>query len=474
MRTPALAALFGAALLVPNAAFADEPMPPEQRPDFVLAPLADDLIDFTVETFTLDNGLRVAVVPDDASPTVAIAVYYDVGSRNEEEGRSGFAHLFEHMMFQGSANVGKGEHFQYIARNGGSMNGTTSEDRTNYFEILPSDRLELGLWLESDRMRSLEVTEENFENQREVVKEERRLRVDNQPWVPGWLDFYVQAYDGEGPYGHSVIGSMADLDAAEVEDVQAFFDLYYAPNNAILVLAGDVTRAQAEPLVERWFGDIPRGNAPPPVVIERPERDGPTYLETDDHHATAAAAILGWIVPQAPGAENDAARILAEILGSGESSRLYDRMVRTDATALDVSASIDGRRGPDLFMAYAIAAGDTPATELRDAVLDEVERLRTEGVTEDDIDAARRRIVRQQVERVEGNLGRAIRVARDFLYYDEPDRVNGLVARLNAVTPNDVQAVLDAYLVDDNLTVMHIEPIADEDAEDTDASEGGE
>lgn len=461
MRTTALAAFVGIALAAPALALEDIPDPPEPRPEFALEPLAEDLIDFTVETFTLDNGLRVAVVPDDASPTVAIAVYYDVGSRNEEEGRSGFAHLFEHMMFQGSANVGKGEHFQYIARNGGSMNGTTSEDRTNYFEILPSDRLELGLWLESDRMRSLEVTVENFENQREVVKEERRLRVDNQPWVPGWLEFFVQVYDGEGPYGHSVIGSMADLDAAEVEDVQAFFDLYYAPNNAILVLAGDVTRAEAEPLVERWFGDIPRGNQPPPVTIDVPERDGPTYLETDDHHANAAAAILGWIVPQAPDAQNDAARILAEILGSGESSRLYDRMVRTDATALDVSASVDGRRGPDLFMAYAIAGGDTPATELRDAVLEEVERLRTEGVTEDEIDTARRRIVRQQIERVEGNLGRALRVATDYLYYDDPDRVNGLVARLNAVTPDDVQAILDGYLVPENLTVMHIEPIVE-------------
>lgn len=411
-------------------------------------------LSFDATTYELDNGLRVVLAPDDSAPTVAIAVYYDVGSRDEVQGRSGFAHLFEHMMFQGSANIGKGEHFQYVNRNGGRMNGTTSEDRTNYFEILPADRLALGLWLESDRMRSLAVTAENFENQREVVKEERRLRVDNQPYIPAYLDFFDLAYEN-WEYGHSVIGSMDDLDAAVLSDVQAFFDLYYAPNNAVLVLAGSLDEIEARGLVEFYFGDIPRGADPPPVTIVEPEQREYREAEQVDALATQPAAIVGWHTPPHPSSEADAVEVLAEILGGGESSRFYDRLVRTDAIALSVDVYTEGKRGPDLIYAFAIANGAS-AEQLRDAMLDEVERLGREGVTQAELDGAKERMARSVVASVENLLGRALVFGRDELYYRDADRVNGVMERIAAVTVDDVQSAAQTYLRRTNCDAMLI------------------
>src|SRR5207237_9046609 len=205
---------------------------------FKLAPLE-------IEEYTLDNGLRVVLNKDDAIPVVSLAVYYNVGSRNEKEGRTGFANLFEHMMFQGSENVPKAGHFQYIMKAGVTMNGTTSSERTNYYETLPANQLPLALWLESDRMRSLAVTQENLDNQREAVKEEKRLRYDNQPYVNGFLRLFEMSFKNPAN-AHSTIGSMEDLDAATVEDIREFFRIYYAPNNAVIVLSGAFDIEQAK------------------------------------------------------------------------------------------------------------------------------------------------------------------------------------------------------------------------------------
>src|SRR5213082_2709269 len=222
-----------------------------------------------IEEYTLDNGLRVVLNKDDAIPVVSIAVYYNVGSRNEREGRTGFAHLFEHMMFQGSENVPKAGHFQYIMKAGGTMNGTTSSERTNYYETLPANQLPLALWLESDRMRSLAVTQENLDNQREAVKEEKRLRYDNQPYVNGFLRLFEMSFKNPAN-AHSTIGSMEDLDTATVGDVREFFRIYYAPNNAVLSIAGDFDRAEAAALIEKYFASIPRQSDPPPVDVSEP------------------------------------------------------------------------------------------------------------------------------------------------------------------------------------------------------------
>ncbi|MCB9506751.1 MAG: insulinase family protein [Myxococcales bacterium] len=413
-----------------------------------------------VTTVQLDNGLRVVLAPSSAAPTIGVAVYYDVGSRNEVQGRSGFAHLFEHMMFQGSENLGKGEHFRQISRNGGRMNGTTSEDRTNYFESLPADQLELALWLESDRMRSLAITQENFENQREVVKEERRLRVDNVAYVPAQLEFNELAYS-DFPYSHSVIGSMADLDAATLADVQAFFDTYYAPNNAVLGISGDFDPDQALLLVEAYFGDIPAGPAPPAVVIDEPVQRERRERTVDDPFASQPALQIGWQCPAADHADAPALALLGNLLAAGESSRLYDRLVRRDAIALNVTAGADGRRGPDIFSIWATANGAEPAA-LRDAILDEIAALRDAPPSAAELEAAKQQYYQQLVGWVETNLGRALTTTRDMLYFGSPTYSLDELAAIDAVTPDDVLRVANAYLDPAVFTAVYVVPKPEE------------
>src|SRR6476469_604228 len=234
-----------------------------------------------IEEYTLGNGLRVVLNRDNAVPVVAVAAYYNVGSRNEREGRTGFAHLFEHMMFQGSENVRKAEHFQYIMKAGGTMNGTTSSERTKYYETLPANQLPLALWLESDRMRSLAVTQENLDNQREAVKEEKRLRYDNQAYGQIFEVINEMIYRNFAN-AHSTIGSMEHLDDASVEDVQEFFRIYYAPNNAVLSIAGFIDDATVKELVEKYFGDIPPQPLPPELNVEEPTEVASTYREWED------------------------------------------------------------------------------------------------------------------------------------------------------------------------------------------------
>src|ERR687884_410705 len=222
-----------------------------------------------IEQFTLKNGLRVVFNRDSSIPVVSVAVYYNTGSRNERMGRTGFAHLFEHMMFQGSENVPKAGHFQFISNAGGTMNGTTSSERTNYFETLPANQLPLALWLESDRMRSLKVTQENLDNQRDAVKEEKRLNYDNRPYSNAFLRLNELIYRNPRN-AHSTIGSMEDLDSATIEDVREFFRIYYAPNNAVLAICGDFDPAEARALVEKYFASIPAQPVPPAVDVSEP------------------------------------------------------------------------------------------------------------------------------------------------------------------------------------------------------------
>src|SRR3954454_8553669 len=234
-----------------------------------------------IEEYRLSNGLRVVLNKDDAVPVVSVAVYYNVGSRNERADRTGFAHLFEHMMFQGSENVPKAGHFQFVMKAGGTMNGTTSSERTNYYETLPANQLPLGLWLESDRMRSLAVTQENLDNQREAVKEEKRLRYDNQPYGQ-IFDLINEMIYKNFANSHSTIGSMEHLDDATVEDVQEFFRIYYAPNNAVIVLSGSFDPENAKHLIETYFGDILPQPLPPDLDVSEPTEVAATYKEWED------------------------------------------------------------------------------------------------------------------------------------------------------------------------------------------------
>src|SRR5689334_296274 len=276
---------------------------------------------------TLKNGLRVIAVEDPSAPVIAMSVTYIVGSRNEHEGRTSFAHLFEHVMFNGSENVGSGEHFLLIFNNGGNMNGTTNEDRTNYFEVLPANQLDLALFLEADRMKSLAITKENLDNQRNAVQEERRLGVDNQAY--GKIGEVQQEliYDNFA-YKHTTIGSMDDLNAASVEDVAAFFKMYYAPNNAVLVLVGDFKTPEALAKIRSSFENIPRQPDPPAVDMTEPQQKAERRQTVEDQLERAPRVDIAYKAVSGNTPDFSSLQVLAAVLDIGQSSSLYQKLVK--------------------------------------------------------------------------------------------------------------------------------------------------
>lgn len=407
---------------------------------------------------TLGNGLRVVMSPDDSIPTVAIAVYYDVGSRNEEQGRSGFAHLFEHMMFQGSANVGKGEHFRLVMNRGGSMNGTTSVDRTNYFETLPSNELALGLWLEADRMESLAVTAENFENQRQTVMEERRQSYENRPYMLSMLRINELAYGDYWPYAHSTIGDMQDLQNAPLEAVQEFFDTYYAPNNAVLTIVGDFEPEEAMELVRRYFGDIE-----PSVVphYDPPELSPQTRERTDtmlDPNAELPAFHIAYHIPPMRHEDHYPLELLAIALGDGDSSRLYQKLVKDRPVLQEIHVSTDDRRGPDLFSFWAILASGHTGEEAREVIYEELQDIAQNGLSERELEKAKNRVRSSFVFELQSNLDRALRLSEYELYWGNAELLRDELDRYTAVTSEDVQRVARQYFESTNRTVLDVLP----------------
>jgi predicted Zn-dependent peptidase len=414
----------------------------------------------TYEHYTLDNGLSVFLVPIRTAPVVTVNVWYDVGSRLERPGRSGFAHLFEHMMFQGSANVKKGEHFQLIERAGGDMNGTTSEDRTNYFETLPSHRLNLGLWLEADRMRSLAITDENFENQRETVKEERRLRVDNQPYAAAFVEGLTLPYDSTACFGysHSVIGSMADLNAATTADVQAFFDLHYAPNNATLTVTGDFEPAEAKQLIQQYFGDIEKGAEPPGFECRVDFGGGGRRMTWEDPLANLPGALVAYRIPEHRADDGPALTLLSTILGSGESSRLNRSLVREQQIAVQAATIEMSRRGPGLFINLAIANQGQTADTLAGALQAAVARIAAEGITPEELEKARNAFRRDHVFSRQTSMGVAEAVQHYVHFHDSVEEINTDERKYLAVTAADIQRVVRRYLVPENSLILLVVP----------------
>ena len=413
-----------------------------------------------IERYTLDNGLTVILAEDHSAQVVAVDVWYDVGSRNEALNRTGFAHLFEHMMFQGSENVKKAEHFQYIQRAGGSMNGSTTEDRTNYFEALPSNRLNLGLWLEADRMRSLAITDSNFANQREAVKEERRLRVDNQPYGAAIFEHTYAIFDSTTcfPYSHSVIGSMDDLNAAETKDVQAFFDMYYAPNNATLVVAGDFETAEAKKLIDQYFSGIPRGTNPPPVECRPNFNSGARSKHVYDAQANLPASIKVYRVPAYDHDDYPALELLATIFGQGESSRMNRELVRdakAAAQAVTLLNPFGPRRGPGVFLTLAISNQGVKVDSLDGLVAEEVAELVAEGVTAEELTKAKNIFRANAINSRQMALQLAEILQRATMFLGSPDAINSELARYDKVTLDDLKRVAATYLVPDNsLTLL--------------------
>ncbi len=405
----------------------------------------------------LSNGLRVIVVEDHYAPVFSICVTYNVGSRDERKGRTGFAHLFEHMMFKGSEKVGPGEHFFLVFTNGGNMNGTTNNDRTNYFETLPKNQLDLALFLEADRMRSLEVTQANLDNQRATVQEERRLGVDNQPYGTTYEKLSEMVYDNFA-YQHSVIGSMSDLSAATVDDVKQFFKTYYAPNNATVVLVGDLNTREVLAKVKKYFGDIPRQAPPPPVDMTEPPRTEERRTTIEDKLARLPRLTMAWKGPFGNTPDAYALMVAGMILGGGDSSRLYNKAVRDTETAVQIGGGFGQRRGPGMFNVAATPRPGRQLEEVEKLVTEEIAKLQSELPAEAEMKKARNAIKRSMVQMRETSMYRAFLMGEYATFYNDPNLINTMADKIAAVTPADVQRVAKQYLNPNQRTVIYTVP----------------
>ncbi len=393
----------------------------------------------------LKNGLRVFLVEDHSAPVVSLALIYDVGSRNEKQGRTGFAHLFEHMMFQGSENVGKSEHFILIETNGGQMNGTTNEERTLYFETLPNNQLDLMLFLEADRMRGLDISKENLDNQRNAVQEERRLGLDNQPYGKLFEKFGETMYDNFA-YKHSVIGSMEDLNAASVEDVREFFRIYYAPNNAVLALVGDFKTDQALAKIKAHFESIPSQPAPARVDVAEPAQTSERRFTIDDSLAQLPLLNIGY--KGYVGAVSDvyALQALATVLGSGQGSRLYQKLVKESQLTLSANSFASVRRGPGAFRISASIAPGKKYEDVETVIYEEIARLQKEPIADWELEKAKQSARRSAVGSRQSSLGLAINITEGVVSWNDPNYANTRLEKIMAVTKEDVLRVAREYL----------------------------
>ena len=423
------------------------------------APAAgEDALSIPVQRSTLGNGLRIVLSPDTSAPVVAVAVYYDVGSRNEVRGRSGFAHLFEHMMFEGSANVGKNEHTRLINAAGGSDNGSTSSDRTNYYEGLPSNQLALGLWLEADRMRALAITDENFENQRSVVINEYHQSYENRPYGLAGIRINALSFGDYFPYANPTIGSVQDLESGTLEDARSFWESWYGPNNAVLVIVGDFDPAEALRLAEEHFGDIP--SRPRPDWVD-PGFPGQSEERTEvmyDRLAPLPAFYMTYHIPPMRHPDHYALEMLGIIMGYGESSRIYRSLVEEQQVCTYAYAYTDGRRGPDLinFEGY-LATGHQP-DEARRLVDQEIERVRADLVTERELTRARNRVRSYFISQLQTAMDRAQELAEFELYYGDARLMLTEMERYLAVTREQVREVANRYLITTGRSVLDVLP----------------
>lgn len=409
-------------------------------------------LDFTLEDHTLPNGLRVIVQPDDTSPTVTVNLWVGVGSRHEEEGRTGFAHLFEHLMFQGSANVDNGEHFQALMGVGGRLNATTWFDRTTYFETIPSGALELALWLEADRHAHLlaAVTQENLDNQRDVVKEEKRQRYDNQPYGQALTTVYATVFPQGHPYHHPTIGSMEDLDAASVQDVHDFFTRHYAPDNTVLTIVGDVSAPRAVELAERYFGQITHRAEPRRApVAPLPPLAEPARVEVLDEVPNDRIH-LAFRLP-AEGADTRAeflaASMALDCLGGLSFSPLEQRLVREEQVANSIEVGAMGFvDGVSLGLVVADVADGVDTDALEEQICAELTTFADEGPTPEQMEAVRAQAERGWLSALAGKDERADLIGHYTCLHDDPGYINTFLDQLNEVTPEQVQAAADRWL----------------------------
>ncbi len=421
--------------------------------------MSAEQVHFPYREHVLDNGLRVILHEDRTTPVVAVHVMYHVGSKDERPGRTGFAHLFEHLLFQGSEHVPKGEHFRLVQNAGGTLNGSTWFDRTNYYETLPSNQLELALWLESDRMGffASSITQEKLDNQRGVVKNERRQSYENRPYGLAFETVLEEAYPEGHPYRHPTIGYMEDLDEATLEDVHDFFRTYYGPDNATLVVAGDVEADEALSKVETWFGDIPGGGEPPRIDVPRVSGRGERSRTLTDA-VQVPRVYLMFHAPAYTDPEFEASDILSSLLADGKSSRLHRELVYERGLAGDVSSFTWPTEEVGMLWAVATARPGVEAGELEAAIRETVGELRDGGPGEDEVAGARNRARRSLVGQLNSVGRRADAFAHADVLRDDPDYVNQVFGRYDAVQREEVAGIARRVLRPEDLTVVRVVP----------------
>lgn len=414
-------------------------------------------IDF--ETYTLPNGLRVILHEDHKAAVVCLNIGYHVGSKNEDTSKRGFAHLFEHLLFEGSRNVPRGAFDEYITHAGGFDNAYTTEDKTNYYEVLPSHQMELGLWLESDRLMEFGITDVSLATQKSVVKEEKLERYDNTPYGTLSIRMNRLAYK-RFPYWWAVIGDMETIDAATLEDVRNFFETWYVPENATLVLAGDFEVASAKRMIERYFGAIPSGKMPKsrPAYEEPPQQSEERVVITDEP-VPLPGVFYAYKIPEETSREYLALDLLTEVLATGQSSRMYRELIYEKQIASEASAYVDGREMPGLCYLYAVARDpETQIDELEHGIESVIERIKTEGVTEAELEKSKNKTEARMISSRLTVQGKADQLAHAAIIYNDPDRVNTILEEYRGITVQDVERAARAYLVAENRSTVIYQP----------------
>ncbi|HUQ20069.1 MAG TPA: pitrilysin family protein [Gemmatimonadaceae bacterium] len=425
-----------------------------------------------IETFRLDNGLFVTLSEDRTAPIVAVNLWYHVGSANERPGKSGFAHLFEHMLFQGSEHVGSNEHFELIQRAGGTLNGSTWLERTNYFETVPSNQLALALWLEADRMANLlpAMTQEKLDNQRDVVKNERRWSIDNQPYGT-WVErLTALTFPETHPFHHSLIGSMEDLSAASLEDVAQFFRTYYTPDNAVLSIAGDFDPAEAKDLVNRYFGGIARGRGRPALPpMELPRVFGRAIREVVSDDVALSRLYLAFRSPVFGSDAYYAASVAGAILGMRRGSRLHRSLVRERQIAADAATfTFDLAKGTDILVADVMGRPETTPEQLEEEVGKEIDRFIEEGASDIEVNRAVALIQTDIVTALQAASERADRLSMFATFFGSPELLNEQSDKYRGVTVRQVNEFARSSLGEDNRATLLFVPKSQADGEGDD------
>ena len=412
-------------------------------------------IEFT--EFKLDNGLHVILHEDHSTPIVAVSVLYHVGSKNEKEGRTGFAHFFEHLMFEGSPNIERGEFMKIVQANGGSLNANTSFDRTFYYEVLPSNQLELGLWLESERMLQATVDTTGVNTQREVVKEEKRLRVDNQPYGTILTDMFRNAFPNSA-YGHVPIGTMEDLNAAEIGDFADFYDTYYVPNNATLSIAGDLDPKKTRELIEKYFGGIPKGTE----EINRPNKDianlDGQVTDTVYDNIQLPAVITAYRTPEQGTKDAYAMEMLATLLSDGQSSRLYKKLVDEEQLALAVQAFPLALENAGLFGTFGLVNSGVEPSTLLTGIEAEIDKVKSELVSKREYTKVLNQLESDFISSNSTMRGIAESLANYHVYFGDANLINTEIEKYREVSRQDLNDVANKYLNKDNRVLLYYFP----------------